>query len=165
MAYRFKCTKCHKWHEGLPEVSYDRPRYAHDVPETERESRVRLGSDLCAVDNEHFFIRVRLPLKISEIGEEWGWGVWSSLSEKNFKRYVTHFDEDMSAWEPMFGYLSNQLPDYPDTLNLKLTIQPGPKGMRPEALLEQTDHPLAIEQSGGIALERVLKFCEPFLHS
>lgn len=165
MTYRYKCPTCDKWHEGLPEIFYDRPTYAHEVPENERESRVRLGSDLCIVDNEHFFIRVTLPLTIRDIGEEWSWGVWSTLSQTNFERYVQHYNEDISSWEPMFGYLSNRLPDYPDTLNLHLSLQPGIKGKRPTATLKPTDHPLATEQREGISLEKVLKLTEPFRHS
>jgi Endoribonuclease L-PSP/Uncharacterized protein conserved in bacteria (DUF2199) len=58
----------------------------------------------------------------------------------------------------------NQLPNYPPTLGLKLSVQPGAKGMRPLATLEAADHPLAIEQREGIALAKVLEFVGPWLH-
>lgn len=124
MSTRFKCTKCRDWHDGLPDIGYDMPAYANEIPEAERANRLFLTSDLCVVDNEHFFIRCVLAVPIRGTGAEFGWGAWSSLSQKNFLRYQEHYDEDMSGWEPMFGYLSNRLPHYPDTLSLELSVQP-----------------------------------------
>jgi hypothetical protein len=164
MAYRFKCSKCDKWHEGIPDVGYDRPLYASEVPEVERKRRVFLTSDLCIVDNEHFFIRCILLIPVKGIDTEFGWGVWSTLSKPNFERYRKHYGEDMSRWEPMFGYLSNRLPEYPDTLNLKLSVQTRARGDRPKVTLEPTDHLLAADQREGMDLELALKIVDLFLH-
>ena len=57
----------------------------------------------------------------------------------------------------------NALPGYPPTLSLKLSVQTGAAGERPIATLEPTDHPLAIEQRDGIALDRVLEIVAPFM--
>lgn len=164
VAYRFKCSACNEWHDGLPDMGYDQPDYAANVPKGERSTRVMLTSDLCSVDKEFFFIRCVLPLPIRGTDENFGWGVWSTLSEKNFTRYREHYDEDMSHWDPMFGYLSNNLPEYPETLSLKLNVQSQKKGSRPKVTLQPTDHPLAVEQRDGIAFEKVLKIVDPFLH-
>lgn len=163
MPHRFKCSTCDKWHEGFPDVGYDRPRYASDIPDCERPTRVFLTTDLCVVDDEHFFIRCVLPLRVRGIDDTFCWGVWSTLSKANFLRYQSAYDEDMSDWAPMFGFLSNALPHYPDTLGLRLSIQPRAKGERPAATLEPTDHPLAIDQRDGILFEDVLRFVGPFL--
>ena len=163
MPYRFKCSKCDDWHEGFPDVGFDRPLYAAEVPEDERAARVFLNSDFCVVDNEHFFIRCVLLLPVRGLDETFGWGVWSTLSEKNFVRYQEAHLQDISDWDPMFGYLSNRLPDYPDTLSLKLSVQTRTADLRPTVTLEPTDHPLAIEQRDGIALEDVLRIVQPFL--
>jgi|SRR6185437_184546 hypothetical protein len=163
MPHRYKCSTCDKWHEGFPDVGYDRPRYAADVPKNERAARVFLTSDLCIVDGEHYFIRCVLPLPIRGTGDDFCWGVWSTLSKANFLRYRAAYDDDMSDWEPMFGYLSNNLPGYPETLSLKLSVQPQSKGNRPVAMLEPTDHPLAIEQRDGMAIERAIEISAPFI--
>jgi hypothetical protein len=165
MAYRFKCSTCEEWHEGLPEIFFDRPCYARAVPDTEWDSRVYLSDDLCSIDEEHFFIRVRLPLTIIDIGEPWGFGMWTSLSRTNFQRYCDHFDDDMSSWDPMFGYLSNRIENYPETLELALLVKPQARGLRPLATLEPCDHPLYIEQCDGISLDKVLKLTEQIRHS
>lgn len=160
---RFKCPTCDKWHEELPDVGYDRPAYANGVPESEQQTRLFLTSDLCVIDDKDYFVRCVLPLPIRGTDEQFMWGVWSSLSKQNFLRYQASYDDNMSDWEPMFGYLSNRLPGYPDTLSLKLSIQPQEQGARPIASLDPTDHPLAIEQRDGIALEKVLEIVAPFL--
>lgn len=165
MVYRFKCTTCDAWHEGLPDLGYDEPAIAADIPSQDKPARVIITSDLCEIDNEFFFVRCNLRLPIKESDESFSFGIWSSLSKTNFKRYQAHFDEDMRDWDPMFGWFSNQLPNYPATLGLKLSVQTGAKGMRPLARLEPTDHPLSTEQREGITLEKVLEFVSPWLHS
>lgn len=115
------------------------------------------------IEDRDFFIRCLLLLPIRNTDAKFGFGVWSSLSQENFTRYQKHYDEDMADWEPMFGYLSNRLPDYPDTLSLKLSVQPQKKGKRPELTLEPTEHPLAVDQRDGIALGRILEIVEPYI--
>jgi hypothetical protein len=164
MTYRFKCSSCDSWHEGFPDIGFDQPLYASEVPEHEGKRRVFLTTDLCVVDDEHFFVRCILFIPIEGIDDQFGWGVWSTLSKKNFLRYQEHYEEDMSGWQPMFGLLSNQIPEYPDTLNLKLSLQTKKKNARPNATLEPTDHPLAVDQKNGMSLEKALKIADPFLH-
>jgi hypothetical protein len=160
---RFKCPCCDKWQDEIPDVHCPMPDYAHDVPESERKKRIYLTSDLCVVDKEYFFIRGLLLLPIKNSADRFGWGIWSSLSRENFQRYYDSYDDDMSGWEPMFGYLANQLAGYPDSLNLKLSVQPGSEGERPTVTLEPTDHSLAIAQREGVTLEKVLEIVAPFL--
>jgi hypothetical protein len=163
MPHRFKCPTCNNWHEGWPDIGYDQPYYTKDIVGADRDKRVYLTSDLCVLDNEFFFIRCLLSLKVRGADEVFAWGAWSSLSKENFLRYQASYDEDMSDWEPMFGYLSNQLPHYPDTLALKLSVQPGARGDRPSLQLEPTDHPLAVDQRAGLTLEKLLEIVGPYL--
>jgi hypothetical protein len=163
MAHRYKCSKCDTWHEGWPDMGYGQPDYTKEISGPEREKRVFLTSDLCVLDDEFYFVRCLLFLKIRGTGENFTWGIWSSLSKENFSRYQKAYDEDMSDWAPMFGYLSNRLPHYPDTLSLKLSVQTGIRGARPSVQLEPTDHPLAIDQRDGLALEKLLEIVGPHL--
>ena len=164
MPYRYKCSKCSAWHVGFPDVAYSSPYYVAAIPEAERSKRLFLTNDLCVIDDKDFFIRCILLLPVHGIPDTFGWGVWSTLSEANFLRYQKHYDDDMADWPPMFGYLSNKLPDYPDTLSLHLSVQPQEKGARPHLTLEPSDHPLSLEQQNGIALDKVLHLVEPCLH-
>jgi hypothetical protein len=55
----------------------------------------------------------------------------------------------------MFSWLNTRIPDYPDTLNLKMQAYIQEPKMRPHFEFEPSDHPLAQEYHHGIAPERV----------
>ena len=93
------------------------------------------------------------------------WGVWVSLSEKNFRRYLDLWDDDRCADEPpYFGWFCSRLPGYPDTLHLKTHVHTREVGRQPRVELEPTDHPLAVEQRQGITLARVQEIAELVVH-
>jgi hypothetical protein len=154
---RFKCTVCGKEHEGLPDLAFDSPIYYGQLPEDERERRAVLTSDTCVIDEEDFFVRACLAIPIKGKGALFVWGVWVSLSKHNFLRYAGFLGKDPPSDEgPYFGWLSNRLPNYPDTLNLKthLLLQSGRR--RPQVELEPTDHPLSAQQREGVELTELL---------
>jgi len=37
--FRFKCTSCGEWHEGMPTFGASAPLYYYSVPDREREKR------------------------------------------------------------------------------------------------------------------------------
>lgn len=89
--------------------------------------------------------------------ENFAWGVWSSMSIRNFEIAIDNLEVEgrEEIVKPAFGYLSVPLPVYPSTMNLKLLIHTMPVGILPIFELEPTNHPLAIEQRKGITMERV----------
>lgn len=164
-AFTFTCSVCSEVHEGLPDLGHDAPVYYYEVPENERVGGCSLNSDLCIIDNKHFFIRAVLLVPIIEIGQEFGWGVWSSLSEANFKRYQELWvAEDFSEAGPYLGWLSNRLPFYTDTLTLKVRVHLQNDGQRPLLELEPTDHPLAVDQREGLPLARAVDMVQRLMH-
>jgi hypothetical protein len=154
--FRFECTSCGDWHEGMPTFGAAAPLYFYAVPAAERGERCVLGSDTCVVDREFFFVRGSLELPVHGASEPFAWGVWVSLSKANFDRFLACFGErTRSHIGPFFGWLSAELPLYPSTENLKTHVHLRDEGIRPYIELEPTDHPLAIEQRHGISAERV----------
>lgn len=97
-----------------------------------------------------------MPIKGTD--DTFMWGVWVTLSETNFKRYWDLFDVDPPppGEGPYFGWLSNRLPSYPDTLNLKTHVHLRAGRQRPSIVLDPTDHPLAVHQRDGISLPELL---------
>jgi hypothetical protein len=89
------------------------------------------------------------------------WIVWVSLSKANFEGTPpTRVNEP-----PYFGRVSSSLPGYPkQTINLKTHVHTRKVGERPSIELEQTDHPLAIEQRDGMTMARVRRLAEIALH-
>jgi hypothetical protein len=148
---RYRCSGCGEVHSGFPDLCYDAPIYFDQIPETERSRRCELTSDTCVLDHEHFFIRAVLEIPILGREDRFGWGVWVSLREINFHRYLRFVEVDPPEGEgPYFGWLSNRLPVYEDTLNLKTHVHLRPAGTRPLIELEHTDHALARHQHHGI---------------
>jgi hypothetical protein len=163
--FRFKCASCDEWHEGAPAFGAEAPLYYYGVPPEERPTRCVLRSDTCVVDHEHFFVRGNLEIPVHGETEPLVWGVWVSLSKANFDRFVGCFDTpERSHIGPFFGWLSAELPLYPNTENLKTRAHLRDHGIRPFIELEPTDHPLAIEQRQGISTERVSEIYAHHIH-
>ena len=162
----FHCSTCGEWHDEFPfDFGADVPDMAYDIPASERESRVVGNSDFFVIDNQYYFARGIIEIPILGDERTFNWGVWVSLSEKNFKRMTEFLQSAESEKEPAyFGWLSTALP-YPEpTLNLKTMVYTQPVGLRPKIELEPTSHPLAIEQREGITMERVQQIAEQLLH-
>jgi hypothetical protein len=167
MSVSFKCHRCGVVHQGLPfGFSAPAPYHYYEIPEQERRKRAVLGSDQCIIDGKHYFVLGRLDVRILDTQDMFSWGVWVSLSERNFKRmselWHTKGREDEP---PYFGWLNTQLPGYPETLNLKTQVHTQRLGERPLIELEPTDHPLALEQRHGISRARARRIAESLLHA
>lgn len=165
MNFAFKCTCCGEIHEELPSFGAAAPLSYYNVPEAEREARCDLGSDDCVVDGKYFFVRGCLEIPIHGESEPFTWGVWVSLSEKSYAEWVEVFGIPKRSHKgPYFGWLNAWLLPYPDTINLKTHVHLRDDGIRPFIELEQTDHPLAVEQREGITRERAIELVTVMMH-
>jgi hypothetical protein len=165
---QWTCNRCGGVHEGRPlDWGYDAPIYWHELT-PEQRARGKLSEDLCVIlddDGEHFFIRGVLPIPVRTSGEEFRYGVWTSLSEKSFRRVVELWNDPKRTEEPpYFGWLSNSIAGYPETLNLKTNVHTRDLNLRPTIELQPTDHPLAVEQREGITPDRLQELVELQLH-
>jgi len=139
----------------MPSFGVSEPLYYSSIPEPERAARGTLTSDECVVDGHYF---VRACLEIPVVGSElpFVWGVWVSLSQASYEKYREVFNvEHRSHVGPFFGWLSVALPLYPSTVNLKTYVHLRDGGVRPSVELEQTEHPLALEQRSAMTTERL----------
>jgi|SRR5262245_1780882 len=162
---RFTCSTCGNIHEGLPDIAFDAPIHYTAIAEDERRTRATLSTDFCLIDDTDFFIRAVLEIPIKGGSDVFAWGVWVTLSRPHFDRYVEIFESDPPPGEgPWFGWFSNRVPGYPDTLNLKTRIHLRSERQRPRVELEPTEHPLAVHQREGIPLDELLKIIGDRLH-
>jgi hypothetical protein len=121
---RWRCSRCGEEHEGLPlDWAFDKPAFW----EGPRADGDELTEDTCVwtddADERAYFVRGVLMLPVRDTGQVFGYGVWSSLSERSYTRFLERWDdEDREHEPPYFGYLSNSLPGYPDTLSLHLAV-------------------------------------------
>jgi len=97
---RWFCASCDEPHAGIFDLGCLRPEAwpegEDDIrPNTEAQhSRHFLSEDFCVLRDEHFFVRcvLLLPIVGAPNGERFGYGIWSTLSRKNFEPYLEGFD-------------------------------------------------------------------------
>jgi hypothetical protein len=152
-------------HEGSPSFGFAAPDpYLEQTKEVQQAGS--LGSDLCKYDDEdgtHYFIRVGLEIPIHGVEQPFLWGVWVSLSEKNFNRYVETYDNPDTS-DRYFGWLCNYLPYYEKTYALRTEVHPQPGKTRPRIILEKTSHPLSVDFHEGISISRAQEIAEAAMH-
>lgn len=155
------CSVCGEPHRGIFDLGTDQPDPWPGPIEPRPNVEVTRGTDVLTVDfcisEGSFFVRSVLLIPLVGTSEAFGYGVWSTLSEKNFWIYVDTFDSgEQGELGPWFGWFSNRLKGYPDTANLKCQVYPRAGRQRPRLELEPTDHPLSVESRSGITFDRLL---------
>lgn len=143
----------------------DAPFIVFSIPDEEREERVQLTDDVCIVDDQYFYIRGNIYIRVAGTLDVFSWNVWVSLTQDNFDFVVSHWDdpEREHKLQPMFGWLATSIPLYPETLGLKLKIHTQSIGLRPSIELEPTSHLLSVEQQEGITMERIHQFAKKLI--
>ena len=158
------CPCCGIRHAGLFDLACGKPDFWQGSEEKSPNSEVQssdnvLTEDFCVLRGENFFVRCVLKLPVIGASDtDFGFGVWATLSRGNFNLYVDTFNSgDQGGQGPWFGWFSNRLKGYPDTLKMKCQVRPREGRQRPYIELERTLHPLAVEQREGITFDRVLE--------
>lgn len=158
----YTCACCGEVHDDLPDLSFDRPSYAANVPDDEFDKRITLSEDLCAVDDEFYFIRGLLKIPIHNYEQDLGFGVWVSQKKENFETYLDNYD--MPNIGPFFGWLSNEFKfGGESTLGLKTMAHFQGNGLRPLIELGESQHPLYLAQRNGISLDEAWKIVHDYL--
>lgn len=168
--FAFKCSCCGAMHEGSPSFAFDAPYQYSGLSAEEKQSLARINSDLCTITHEghtDYFIRTILEVPIHGVEEPFTWGIWVSLSEKSFARYVETYD-DPDDDDVFFGWVCNIIPWYPKpegALPSDVRVQLG--GKRPVVVLHCSDgdeHPLVVDQREGISVEKAQRIAEHLRH-
>ncbi|WP_373502117.1 DUF2199 domain-containing protein [Aestuariivirga sp.] len=158
------CASCGQVHQGIFDIGYAAPYYWEGDPTHAKLKDVHdfnnfLTSDFCVINGEHFFIRCILELPLRGIaGGCFGYGVWASLSKANFKIYFESFSSnEQGGFGPWFGWFSNRIDGYPDTLKLQCQVKPQSGNTRPLIELDIVDHPLAVAKHQGLTLDELFE--------
>lgn len=155
----FTCSVCGGEHDGLPALTFLGPdpwRALHD----DERAKGKCDEDLCATPDGRFFIRCVLVVPINDGPEPTlEYGVWASVNEESFWRYVETFnDEPPSQPTVMLGRLANELRrPFEGSENLQGLLLPQSDGQRPWIELDASDHPLFLAQRNGISFESAQK--------
>jgi hypothetical protein len=163
----FHCSTCGQHHPELPLVLGARAPAAWDaIPAGERTPACGLSTDQCVIQGKHFFILGRLELPVLDGDAPFTWLCWVSVSEKNFDRATELWErEGRESEPPYFAWIQSALPYPRTTLGLRANLVTLPLGQRPLVQLQESDHPLYLEQVRGITMARVRQIVEAALHS
>lgn len=156
------CKICGKAHDELPALGFNIPDYANLVSEDQREQRVKIDDELCAVDEEFFFIRTSLSIPIHAYKDDLNFSVWVSLSQEHFMSYIENFDSPEIG--PYFGWFANEF-NFKEqlTLNMKTTVHFQSGGLRPLIKLKESDHPFAVAQKNGVSLDEAWEIAHQYM--
>ena len=164
--FAFTCSCCGELHEGSPSFGYKTPMPFDLLSEHDKRSIAQINDDLCKIDHPEgtdYFARVVLELPIHGAEEPFLWGVWVSLSKESFDKYTSSWGEHDES-DSYFGWFSNRLPYYPDTINLKTNVRPRNGNARPYLELQPSDHPLAVHYHHGLSAQEAQKIAEEAMH-
>lgn len=159
--FSFVCPKCGERHEGSPSIGFASPHGWDETFRAKNSKNYWLTEDLCIIDSDRF-IRCILEVPILGASQPFLWGVWVSQSQENFRLYAETFES--SPERVTFGYLSNRIPEYPDTLNLHTQVHWQSNGQRPWLEIEPTEHRLYNDWKDGITWDRAMELALPFQH-
>lgn len=133
------CRKCGKVHAEWPSLEFCSPFYYSRLTKLQKEKNAELRTDLCVIRNRiqvDHFIRAIISQKVINHCDTLEYVVWVLLNEESFNDYERHYDEQNHS-ATYFGYLSNQIPGYSDTLSVSVTIQANKGLERPHAVPHQ----------------------------
>lgn len=166
--FAFKCNCCGDVHEGSPSFAFRAPDPYVGLSDQQQAAN-KLSDDLCVIVREGStdrFIRAVLEVPIHGASEPFLWGVWVSLSEKSFKRYVETFDEPVPG-EGFFGWVCNDISLYPYVHSRAADVAVQGGRHRPRVVLHKgdpEDDPLVIDQVQGISIARAQELAELAMH-
>ncbi|BFO64189.1 DUF2199 domain-containing protein [Chryseobacterium sp. S0630] len=156
---KYICQCCGEEKEDWPAIAYNAPYFYYDLSEEELKN-AELTSDLCVVEDSedtHRFIRTVLVQEVMDDCRNLDYGIWVSLSEKNFNEYVENYDNKEFEAE-YFGWLSTYLPDYEFEESVPTTVVVNNSIGRPFVYPHQSyDHPFVDDFYHGITKEEAEK--------
>lgn len=117
---KFTCPKCGLEHEERPAIAYNSPDNYYFLDETQKKNIATLSDDLCIIeykDQTDRFIRTVIHQKVIGDCQPLDYGVWVSVSEKNFNDYLNNFNNEKHDGK-YFGFICNNLPGYDNTMSI-----------------------------------------------
>ena len=150
---KYTCSCCGKIHEEWPSLAFDSPTGYNVLPESVKLEIGELTSDFCIirhVEQTDRYIRATLTQKVIDHCQGLEYGLWVSLSEKNFQDYSDNYDNANHTTQ-YFAWLSNNIPEYDIIKDLPTTVFTKLGNQRPEIVPHKDfDHPFVRDYYNGI---------------
>ncbi len=158
------CSKCGEDHplEEM-ELTFRRPDDAAKLSPEDRQRLLQENNDLCIIEGSRFFIRGVLPLPVDSRESPYNIGLWVEVSREAFERVYELWDsEDQLREHPFAATVANEIPISPGSLGHAAELHLAGPTSRPNVFLKASDHPLYVEQRGGIDVHRISEYTALF---
>jgi len=165
-AFGFYCSKCGLYHKEIP-MAYgaDAPYQYSLIPESEISKRATLTPDQCIIDNTLYYLRGQIEIRVEDNPDKFCWNVWVEVSEIDYERMSDLWkDENRILEKPYPAKIATSLKPYPETLDLSVNVITQKVGFIPKIELNESSHPLFLEQENGITMDRVTSFAKTILY-
>jgi hypothetical protein len=163
--HSFHCPDCGEQHEIALCFGAEFPDYYYAIPPEARASRVEMEKSLCVIDEEHFFIRGHLVIPILDYPEPFILSVWTTLSKDSFVEVNTLWnDPERTKAKPYFGWLQTEPTPFAPCLNIQTLVHTREVGAVPFVEVIEENHPLALDQTNGISIEKATELSRALLH-
>lgn len=150
---KYKCSCCGKEHDEWPALTYSSPTSYYELTEDEKKEIGQLSDDFCIIkhpDQTDRFIRCTLTQKVIDHCHNLDYGIWVSLSEKNYQNYYDNYENDNQVTE-YFGWFCSSIPGYDNTRGIPTTVRTRTGNKRPDVIPhEDFDHPFVNDYYSGI---------------
>jgi hypothetical protein len=149
----FKCYECGNVHSEWPALAFKSPANYDFLSDKEKTELGKLESDFCEIkyeDQVDRFIRVTLTQKVKDACESLEYGLWVSLSEKNYLDYKENYNNPNHE-TGYFGWLCSNISEYGDTSSIPCDVMTKSGNDRPEIIPhEDFEHPFVRDYYSGI---------------
>ncbi|GAB5398861.1 MAG: DUF2199 domain-containing protein [Aureisphaera sp.] len=164
----FTCTTCGQVHTEWPALAFKAPFSYACLSDQAQKERAKLDTDFCEIRHDEQtdrFIRVILTQKVNDHCSNLEYGMWVSLSKKSFFDYLENFD-NQNHETTYFGWLSNMIPEYDDTLHIPCNVMTKKGNTRPEIFpYDDHDNPFVKDYYNGISKEEAQKRIDAMLNN
>ena len=164
---KYTCSCCGEEHIEFPALTFKSPENYDTLSQQDKETIAELDCDFCVIthpDQTDRFIRCTLTQKVIDHCENLEYGLWVSLSEKNFNDYSENYDNENHETK-YFGWLCNNIPEYEFRESIPTTIFTRTGNQRPEIVPhEDFDHPFVKDYYNGITKVEAEKRIETMLN-
>lgn len=150
------CTYCGgSFADHVTGVAFELPDDVWMLPETERAERVKRRGGVCVLDNERFFVRGVLAVRVADSDHTLEWSVWTEIAQDDYLQYLMFFLLDGASTRPAGGTLANTLRGYDELDGHPVVVRFGAGNNPPNFELEKSTHCLYRDQREGISHARL----------
>ena len=159
----YQCKICGKNHDIFRGMREEYPAPYYDIPEEEKESRVKDQGDILIIDklSSYAFGNILIEMENQE-KPFFCWEVWVKLSNESLRQHLEDFATDATV--EIDGVLVSKLPFYEKAKGLKVKVYIS-KGNKAIEIRIDENSPLKEDQAKPITENRMIELMQMIHHN